>query len=310
MPPMLHGDVPSPMQAEYLEEMLWTIPEVESVQAFYDSPSTEDETRAEHWRGVGIILRCGREAADAAVSSVLDKLGSDVIPAPLLAALMRHRQSRALQDADWAEVWKQFWGVTRITDRLVICPSWEKAHYTPKPGEWVIQLDPENVFGTGTHDTTQLMLQRLEALADQEDFSQKSILDVGMGSGILGIYAAMRGCRMVRGIDIEPAAVHTAADNATRNGVADRTDFSDTPLDALCRTKYDLILANIIAPVILELLPDICRRLAIGGQLYLSGLVAQSVGPMGERLLEEGFTDIERYQQGDWYALSSVYAGA
>lgn len=285
-----------PVLASYLEELLWTIDGVESVGEIYDTTRPDDETRPSDLTHVNVFTR--------------NPLGEDLVKVlmvdnPKLMKVCDITETRWVEEKDWAESWKQFWHPTPITDRLTICPTWEE--YTPKtPEETVIRLDPECAFGTGTHETTQLVLKVLEELADAHDFSKMNIMDVGTGSGILAIYAAKRGCRDVRGVDNDSLAVQTAAQNAKINMMESFTDFTDTPLGELCQTRYDMILANIIAPVILELFPEIMLRLQPGGIFVASGLIETSVGKVEAAMEAVGFKELKRRQQGDWFALSGV----
>jgi len=285
-----------PVLASYLEELLWTIDGVESVGEVYDHTRPDDQTRPSDLTHVTLYTR--------------NPLGEDLVKVlmvdnPKLMKVCDITDTRWLEEKDWAESWKQYWHPTAITERLTICPTWET--YMPKsPDEVVILLDPECAFGTGTHETTQLMLKVLERMADERDFSQLNLLDVGTGSGILAIYAAKRGCKDLRGVDNDPMAVQTAIKNAKINGVDNFIDFTDCPLDELCQTRYDVILANIIAPVILELFPEMMLRMNPGGTFVASGLIEKSVGQVEEALKDAGFTDLQRYPQGDWFALSAT----
>jgi len=285
-----------PVLASYLEELLWTIDGVEGVGEVYDHTRPDNQTRPSDLTHVTLYTR--------------NPLGEDLVKVlmvdnPKLMKVCDITDTRWLEEKDWAESWKQYWHPTAITERLTICPTWET--YMPKsPDEVVILLDPECAFGTGTHETTQLMLKVLERMADERDFSQLNLLDVGTGSGILAIYAAKRGCKDLRGVDNDPMAVQTAIKNAKINGVDNFIDFTDCPLDELCQTRYDVILANIIAPVILELFPEMMLRMNPGGTFVASGLIEKSVGQVEEALKDAGFTDLQRYPQGDWFALSAT----
>ena len=286
-----------PVLAGYLEELLWTIDGVESVGEYYKADSDKDQTQLSDLTHVAVFTR--------------NPLGEDLVKVlmvdnPKLMKVCDIVQTRWLEEKDWAESWKQYWHPTPITERLTICPTWEK--YQPKRvDEVVLKLDPECAFGTGTHETTQLMLKALETFGDEINFSTVNLLDVGTGSGILAIYAALRGCRDIRGVDNDSQAVVTARKNAEINGVDSAIDFTDTPLDELCQTRYDVVVANIIAPVILELFSEMLLRLNPGGRFFASGLIAKSVGQVEEAMQAAGFTEIQRQQQGDWFALSGIY---
>ena len=287
-----------PILAAYLQELLWTLPGTESVGETYRADMPDDETHLSDLETVTFLTR--------------NPLGEDLFKVLMVenAKLMKVTDivsSRWIEEKDWAESWKQYWHPTPITDTLTIRPSWED--YTPKrPDERVITLDPGCAFGTGAHETTRLMLLLLDDVAKEKDFSQLAVLDVGTGSGILAIDAAMRGSLDVRGIDVDPLAVTASQENAALNNVADRITFSDTPIEDLCQTQVDLMLANIIAPVILKLLPEMLLRLAPGGTLLASGLIDTTVGQVEEALKAEGFSDIHRKQQGDWFALRATRA--
>jgi ribosomal protein L11 methyltransferase len=285
-----------PVLASYLQELLWTLDGVVSVGEIYDTTRPDDETRPSDLTHVNVFTT--------------NPLGEDLVKVlmvenPKLMKVCDITKTHWVEEKDWAESWKQHWHPTPVTPRLTICPTWEE--YTPAtPEETVIYLDPECAFGTGTHETTQLMLKTLEEFADQRDFSHMNIMDVGTGSGILAIYAAKRGCRDIRGLDNDPIAVKTAAQNAKINMMDSFIDFTDTSLGELCQTRYNLILANIIAPVILELFPEMLLRLKPGGTLIASGLIETSVGKVEAVMQEAGFTDFKRSQQGDWFVLSGI----
>ena len=287
-----------PVLASYLQELLWTLNGVQSVGEIYDTTRPDDETRPSDLTHVNLFTT--------------DPLGEDYVKVlmvenPKLMKVCDITETRWVEEKDWAESWKQHWHPTPVTDRLTVCPTWE--NYTPMhPDETVILLDPECAFGTGTHETTQLMLKTLQTLADAQDFSQLNLMDVGTGSGILAIYAAKRGCRDLRGIDNDSLAVQTAIQNAKINGVESYIEFTDAPLGELCQTRYDIMLANIIAPVILELFPEMLLRLKPGGMLIASGLIETSVGKVEAAMQAAGFSDFKRRQQGDWFALSGVLA--
>jgi ribosomal protein L11 methyltransferase len=286
-----------PVLAGYLEELLWTIDGVESVAEYYNRNAAHDETQLSDLASVSLFTR--------------NPLGEDLVKVllvenPKLLKVCDIVSSNWIEEKDWAENWKQYWHPTQITGKVTICPTWET--YEPKSAdEIVILLDPESAFGTGTHETTQLMMKAIEQLAQEIDFAQVNVLDVGTGSGILGIYAAKLGCQDVRGVDNDSLAVQTAIKNAELNHLESATDFTDAPLGELCQTKYDIVVANIIAPVILELFDDMLLRLKPGGYFLASGLIETSVGTVEAKMREAGFTEIQRSQQGDWYALRGLY---
>ncbi|MEB3206006.1 MAG: 50S ribosomal protein L11 methyltransferase [Vampirovibrionales bacterium] len=210
-----------------------------------------------------------------------------------------------VQQQDWEEAWKRFWHIDPVTAKLTIVPAWES--YTPaSPDEVVLTLDPGMAFGTGQHATTRLMLQALERLADERDgFIQDNILDVGTGSGILAIYAAKRGSRDILAIDIDPIAIHTTELEAARNHV--QLEVSGTPLSGLCQTQYRLILANILAPVVIDLLPEMALRMQPGGVLLASGITESQAPEVIAAMTQAGFIHIRTDTQTHWVVIQAEY---
>jgi len=270
------------------------LPGVQAVEEVYVNPDVDHITQADL---VALKVFLMPENSEETGRAITDLMSST----PELAKC-HLSQKKIIAREDWSEHWKQHWHPTVITPKLVICPSWEE--YSPAADELVIRLDPGNAFGTGTHPTTFLMLQALEKFSGEKDFSQLSVFDVGTGSGILAIYAAKLGSREVVGIDNDAEAVLTAVENARLNHV-DWITFSDGPLEERCLTKYDVVLANIIAPVILLLLPEMLLRLNETGVMFFSGLIKSSVDSVVTALEEAGFSEIEKCQQGDWFALKA-----
>ena len=165
-------------------------------------------------------------------------------------------------EQDWVRLTQSQFDPIRISDRLWIVPSW---HQAPDPSAINLELDPGLAFGTGSHPTTRLCLQWLEARVAPAC----SVLDYGCGSGILGIAALKLGAGSVLGVDIDPAALTAANDNAARNGVALRLARSNDSLEE----RFDCVVANILTNPLMLLAPLLCARLNRGGQLALSGVL-------------------------------------
>jgi len=178
---------------------------------------------------------------------------------------------RTVRQEDWAEGWKQHFGLLHIGQRLVVKPTWEP--YRARPREAVVNLDPGMAFGTGTHETTRLCL---EALARTFDAPRppRRVLDVGTGSGILAIAAAALGAERVLACDIEEEACRVATENAAANGVSAKLEITGRPLSQL-EDGFDLVLANILAEENIRLAPELVRRLAPAGVLILSGILRE-----------------------------------
>lgn len=179
-------------------------------------------------------------------------------------------RAEMVDEADWADAWKQYFHVIRITDRIVIKPEWQP--FDPGPGDVVIHLDPGMAFGTGTHPTTAMCLARIERHLP----ASGSFLDVGCGSGILTIAAAKLGTGRLVGIDTDETAIDISRQNLDKNGIPpDRYTLLAGTLDQTAPEAYDLIAANIIAQVLSDIMGDIRQRLAPGGLAILSGIIQE-----------------------------------
>jgi ribosomal protein L11 methyltransferase len=176
----------------------------------------------------------------------------------------RVRIAAAMPEAEWRDAWKKFFRVSRLTRQFVVVPSWE--HFAPAPDDVAIDLDPGMAFGTGTHASTRLVLEEIQALADR-GVAPARVLDIGCGSGILAIAAT--------------------EENAGKNGVADRIRASSRPLTAPVEA-FDLVLANIQAEVLRELRPALVAHTAPGGTLILSGLLTPQARPLADEFVAAG----------------------
>jgi ribosomal protein L11 methyltransferase len=170
--------------------------------------------------------------------------------------------------------WRAWAGVERAGP-FDIVPSWIDAP-DHRAGRIVVRIDPRTTFGSGSHPTTRLVLVRLAALVAEAGAAPARVLDVGCGSGILAVAAARLGARSVTAIDVDAHAPATTAINAARNGVADRISASDDPLAAVvaARGAFDVVVANLLAPVVTDLAEDLVAAVAPAGALVVSGLLA------------------------------------
>ncbi|MDO3378535.1 50S ribosomal protein L11 methyltransferase [Geoalkalibacter halelectricus] len=200
-----------------------------------------------------------------------------------LRAMFAHGWSEARLEAvsgdDWSESWKQHFPVFRV-GKLVVRPSWEEV--TAAPDEALLTLDPGMAFGTGTHATTRLCLEALVATLDTLDRAPR-VLDVGTGSGILAIAAAMLGAGEVVACDLDAEACRVAQDNAAANGMAAAVEITSRPLEEL-GAGFDIVLANILAEENVRLAGELVARLAPGATLILSGILREK-----ESLARRGF---------------------
>ena len=213
-----------------------------------------------------------------------------------------------VEDADWENNWKQFYKPMEIGERLLVIPEWEQA----KPTERVkLILNPGLTFGTGSHATTRLCLQALE----KHIRGGEKMLDLGCGSGILGIGALLLGCAHVTGCDIDPKAPEVAAGNAALNGFYDDR-FSvcagDILADAGLRrdlgTGYDLVLANIVSDVIIPLAAHAPAFLAPGGTFICSGIIDGREDEVRAAIERAGFTVTAHDSLEEWHCFTATLA--
>jgi ribosomal protein L11 methyltransferase len=211
-----------------------------------------------------------------------------------------------LEPEDWAESWKAFFPPQHLGARTVIVPTWHE--YAPVPGEVIIRLDPGMAFGTGLHASTRLCLIAVEKLVRP---GQSRVLDVGTGSGILSIAAALQGARAVQAMDLDAVAVEVARENVALNhvesivhverGTLEGTAPADVPRHTA--TGYDLLLVNILAEVIIGMGPAIAAAMAPGGQVACSGIIREKAEDVARALAAVGLTLDERLEEEDWVAL-------
>lgn len=195
---------------------------------------------------------------------------------------------------EWKERWKEFFKPTRIGRHIVVRPSWEP--FEPGEGDVVITLDPGQAFGTGTHESTRLVLSRVDALVR----GHERVLDVGCGSGILSIGALLLGAAEADAIDVDPIAVQVTEENAAANGVSDRLRASTTAVEDVTGT-YELVLANIQSTILIPMAPALIARLKPGGHLVLSGLLAPESAEI--RAAFGALSFVEETTDGEWIAL-------
>jgi ribosomal protein L11 methyltransferase len=214
---------------------------------------------------------------------------------------------RQCKEEDWANAWKAFYGVQRMGNRIVIKPSW--LDYTPREGDVVLDLDPGMAFGTGLHPTTRLCLAALEDYVPPLAGRQTTLLDLGTGSGILAIAAAKLGGGDVSVVatDTDPVAVEATLQNVERNGLAGRIEVELGSTEAAkAGGPYDLIVANILASVIIELSKSLYGLLAPGGTLISSGIFYERGDSVIAALERAGLPVREERKEGDWLCLVSV----
>ena len=207
----------------------------------------------------------------------------------------RVRLATAMPEAEWRDAWKRYFRVSRLTRQFVVVPSWER--FSPGPDDIAIDLDPGMAFGTGTHASTRLVLEEIQALADRQLDPRSGparILDVGCGSGILAIAAVKRWpAAHCTALDNDPIAITATCDNAAINRVADRIAASTRPLGSPGEPgepgePFGLVLANIQAHVLRQLRAQLIASTAPGGTLILSGLLTPQAQPLADEFAAAG----------------------
>jgi len=206
-----------------------------------------------------------------------------------------------VRNEDWANNWKVHFKPVRIGDRLVIKPTWEEYHRLP--GDLVIEIDPGMAFGTGAHPTTRMCLESLERICFNESGGKlpDTVLDVGTGSGVLSIAAALMGASHITAVDIDPEAVLVTQENLALNGVADLVHASTTDLGLLTES-YGVVLANILAEELVRLSAQLTARIAPGGWLILSGILSEKVQFVSASF--PGLTPVASPAEAEWSCLT------
>jgi ribosomal protein L11 methyltransferase len=208
-----------------------------------------------------------------------------------------------VEDQDWMQKWKEGFEPVEIGDRLVIAPSWKLPR---EPNTRIlVQIDPGMAFGTGSHESTRLCLESLE-----RHWQGKRLLDVGAGTGILSIAAALLvpGSR-VTAIDIDPDAVTIARENVIKNGVEESVEVVYGQAGDLKARSFDLVVANLTAESIISIAPDLIRRLVPGGILIVSGILTALTEDVERCLSALGLRTLERRNSGEWSSLTLTRGG-
>ena len=205
---------------------------------------------------------------------------------------------RIVEGDDWIEIWKKHFRPLHIGEKIVVCPEWIK--YEKQPDEQVVLLDSNMAFGTGEHETTSMCLKLL-----QEYITPQSVcVDVGCGSGILGISAVKLGAKFAYLTDIDDIAVKSATHNSEINGVSDRIKVVRSDLLGDAEINADLVFANITAEILCRLAPSVTSHLKRGGTLVLSGIIESRLDMVLDAFSAQGLKLEKQLKEGEWFALS------
>ena len=207
-------------------------------------------------------------------------------------------ETEGLREEDWAEAWKQYYKPIPL-GKITVVPAWQE--YTPKEGEKIIRMDPGMAFGTGTHETTRLVMRFMQDTVR----GGERVLDLGCGSGILSLCASKLGASHCAAYDIDPVAVRVAEENIR----ADGADNIVCGVSDLLRSvdlsggKYDFVVANIVADVIIRLLPDVGAYMTDDAQMIVSGIICPRAEEVRAAIAANGFAVVEERQESDWLAI-------
>lgn len=203
-----------------------------------------------------------------------------------------------VNEEDWATAWKKYYHPVKISERFTIVPTWED-YTTVSTDELIIELDPGMAFGTGTHPTTVMCLQALEKVVKKGD----SVVDVGTGSGVLSIGAALLGASQVHALDLDLVAVNSAKENVALNKVENVVEvFHGNLLDTV-KEPADVVVANILAEIIMTFTDDAFTIVKPGGYFVTSGIIGAKKEDVKEALITSGFEIEEVLMMEDWVAI-------
>jgi len=208
--------------------------------------------------------------------------------------------SKTVDDSEWKDKWKEYFKPARITERIVIKPTWEE--YSPEPGELVIEIDPGMAFGTGTHPTTKLCVKLLEKYLEP---GSDTVLDVGCGSGILSVASVLLGAQKVLAVDIDPVAVEVTKENAERNRVSDKITVMEGDLTKGLSVKADIVAANLMADLVILLSKDVSKHLSGKGVYISSGILTERKEEVAAAIKSCGFCILEVLEEGEWCAIAA-----
>ncbi len=222
--------------------------------------------------------------------ALIDKALPNGLPEPKL---------RVVGKTDWANAWRENFHAIRVGKRFVIKPSWRE--YTAADDDLIIEIDPGLAFGSGLHPTTQLCLMMLEDLP----LADKTIFDVGTGSAILSLAALKLGATQIRAVDVDDIAVRVAEENFERNGYSTEAGSIETSIgsaDDVGGQTWDVVIANILAHILIEIMAGLRAALAPDGVLMLSGIINEQEESMLQALQEHNLSIITQQAEGDWIA--------
>jgi ribosomal protein L11 methyltransferase len=269
-----------------LQGVVMETPEMESSEDWGD-----DAVIPEHWAVIGYF------PDDEQSNTLVETIEKNLERLRKANGIVSHIVYARIDEADWSETWKAFFKPEKITQNIVVKPTWKD--YSRNPDEIVIEIDPGMAFGTGTHATTSMCIAMIEKYLKRTG----SFLDVGTGSGILMVAAAKLGARIVWGTDNDGVAVDIARNNLIQNEISESTfQLLTTHLVDTVTERFDLVAANLTTPAVLTLLEDIKGVLAPNGRLISSGIIEEDKKKVLGKMADLGFEVLEAVNKEGWVA--------
>ncbi len=249
----------------------------------------------------GILIKAYYDLDDAILDNI-EMLKDEIQRYPVQKGQEPYGQISILEidDQGWADNWKNFFRTIVIKDKIIIKPSWED--YEEKPGDIVIELDPGMAFGTGSHETTMMCTEALEEHVRKGD----TVFDIGCGSGILAIVASKLGAQKVIAIDLDETCVKVSKENVEKNNVSHNVDVKRGNLLDVIQGKADIIVANIIAEIIVDMTNDLGDYLKEEGIFICSGIISEKVKMVEDSLLSHGFRILGIKESNGWACIVST----
>ena len=264
----------------------------------------------ENGQAVGPLRVCGYIPADDHLEETRQSIEQGLWYLGRISPLPEP-EFKLIKEVNWMEAWKEHYHPIPIGQKLLILPAWIE---NPNHGRIPIRIELGMAFGTGTHPTTQLCLELVEGFFTQlVDSSGLRVIDIGCGSGILSIAALKLGAEKALGVDIDPEAIQASSDNAAINGVTSQLELGVGSVTEIKSANFSiqkaqLVLANILAPVLVQLLNQGLGELVLPeGWLILSGILLEQSPEVESALDEHGYRLVRKSQMGDWVALAATY---
>ena len=273
--------------------------EVYSFEVVDDRTVDEVEETKPYWVEIDNDLRIGEEYLYIKFNledneENFDKITNLIDNLNRLSSDIKTEYKRDCEEYDWTVEWKKFFKPLEVGEKFVIVPSWEE--YKADKDKIILEIDPGMAFGTGSHETTAICLKLLEEV----DIKDKIVADVGTGSGILAIACSKIGAKHVLALDIDPLSIKTAKENVVVNDCVDKIEVMESDLLNTSKDNYDLIIANILPDVIINLIPDAYEKLNEKGLILVSGIILEKKDLIIKELKQHGFSIVKDLDMGEW----------